>query len=292
MFKKTLKHYLTVVLAFLFVPHISSSQIREHLSKDTLTALLPKEIGDYKLDQISVAPDFVTPENSIILNGLYTTEGDNAFFIQLGHYQDYDQRKDANMWDSKDYTTFKGYPSFRKASMPTVSVYLGDRFDVKAYKAGGEIDTASLHNALEFIDFKRLEKLLNIDKKETEEENIPAEEITLKEIDCNAFNSDLKEQMKKQMGAKLVPWIHFLKEKQAGTAKIQDDKIVFPKKGNDWLLCVKKNDILWSPLDMPMFLLRVKEIEEKPDRFIFKTEKNGFDDVIIKGKVEMKAGDN
>lgn len=296
-------YFAFIILGFLLFSNKIFAQQSEHLPKDSLSTIFPKTIDGYKLDKISMAPDFVTPDNSIVLNGLYAMEGGNEFFIQLAHYQNAEQRKSANNWLEEPQTTFKGYPSYKKSDAPTVSVFVGNRFDLKAYRAGGDIDTTDLYDALKAINMQHLEKILEInktktftakneDKEQAGLKEVDVEEVVLEEIDCSKFNDDLKEEMKKQIRAGLVPWVHFLKEKEAGSAKIEENNILFPKKGNDWLQCVKRNDIIWSPMDMPVFLLRVKAIREKPDRFIFTTENAGLNDVIIKGKIKVKADGN
>lgn len=93
------------------------------------------------------------------------------------------------------------------------------------------------------------------------------------------FDGDVKQDTK----LAFVPWLHPLSAERSLTAEVSEDQLVFPREGNPWLACVKRNDILWSPLARSFrhtFAVRVLDVTKKADRVVFQTENVGLDDIL------------
>ncbi|MDX1628114.1 MAG: hypothetical protein R3345_05410 [Fulvivirga sp.] len=313
---------LSLLILFIFFFSSSFSQEANELTEEKLKAFFPQETGKFTLDQKSVVPF-----EELSINGLYksTENSKDAFFVLLAEYKDAEERKEKSgllLPDQYRQIMYEGYKAYEDEQRKQLMVFIGENLVIRAYKTGdGDVTLQQLRDALDAIDMLGLEEYAEFEEEhaesmegvvvkqvesETEErdfdvfgrladkpESYSSVEVEFDEIDCKNFNAEVKEKMKKQMGGgELVPWIVFLKKEQASTAWKDDGNLVFPKEGNDWLQCLSKNDLLWSPLEMPMFALRVKNIEAYPDRFVLEVESAGLNDFVSKGRVEMETGDN
>lgn len=294
------------ILAGVFTKPLLAQAENQHektiklLSKDSLIKFFPKEFGTYILGQISEPPFQSDPPKGIFLNAVYNSEQvDNYYFIQFAHYRSPEIMLEMlnQNWKSSIVNNtaieqeYKGFFMREDPDVAKASVYLGEELEVSIY-GGKQANIDDIYAALEKINLKGLNNLIREDNSKDETENKETGDIVeFNKFNCDSLNYDLREKMTDEMDAELVPWSHFLKANEASTAAINENEMIFPRKGNDWLQCVNKNDILWSPMEMPMFLKRVKEITINNDEVILITENAGFPDVMYRGKIKMEAGE-
>jgi hypothetical protein len=303
-----IRYSLVLLLtSFFFTVHAQTGNPSGAQSKlihpEDLMSLFPEETGNYKFSQISNPPIHSIPPKIMVINALYVVDREKSLFLQMIHYRKpvYRFEQSYRNWEAGLRTkesierTYKGHTAYQKEDSPKISVYIGDAFEVVTYSSSGEATLDDLNKALDAVNFTQLEKLIkqyyagNDDSKSIknskEKQSSTTENVKYATIKCDTFNSAFKEKIKKELNIqKIAPWTHMLEGKQSATAKIEDNLLVFPKKGNDWLQCVKLNDIIWSPWDMPMFIRRIKEINEESDSMVLKTENADLNEVMLESK--------
>jgi hypothetical protein len=90
----------------------------------------------------------------------------------------------------------------------------------------------------------------------------------------------------------VAPWVHQFRMEELDGVSVEEDRIIFPRAGNDRLAKVEINDILWAPvLDWQMaFAQRVDGIVVDDDDYIFYTRYVGLDEIFL--KLDYELGDS
>lgn len=261
----------------------------------TLRAFLPEQFGAYTFDQASAPPFGQVEETN--LNAVYEAEDGRALFVVLSHRPPGTRHVPGG--DASE-TTFHGYPAFEEASVPRLTVHVGETVDVAAYGVAGEVQMEDLYNALESLDGLGIEALAaaDVEPVAAPEPVAPMPEPAVPVSDGEpregcAFNEAYSTEAARQFGIQLAPWTKALTPEQAMGAEIEDERLTFAREENAWLDCVAEQDLLWAP-DAPdyghVFLRRVLAIEERPDAVVFHTRNAGLDELILQGRIELETG--
>jgi hypothetical protein len=91
----------------------------------------------------------------------------------------------------------------------------------------------------------------------------------------------------------VAPWVHQFRLEELQGVSVEEDRIVFPRVGNDRLAKVEVNDILWAPvMDWEMaFAQRVDAIVVDDDDYFFYTRYVGLDEIFLKLDYELGDAD-